>query len=64
MTTITLPCGHQIPEAEVLRLAGQITGRRRVGKPSGRTGGRPRTAPRCPCGAMTIKRAALRGHRC
>jgi hypothetical protein len=28
----------------------------------GRMGGRPRTnAPRCPCGAMTLKRAQSRG---
>lgn len=28
-------------------------------------GGRPRTkAPRCPCGAMTRKRAKARGHHC
>jgi hypothetical protein len=30
-----------------------------------RAGGRPRTdQPRCPCGAMTAKRAKARGHRC
>lgn len=31
----------------------------------GALGGRPRSAaPRCPCGAMTLKRAQARGHRC
>jgi hypothetical protein len=31
----------------------------------GRNGGRPRSgAPRCPCGAMTVRRALARGHRC
>ncbi|HEX4545748.1 MAG TPA: hypothetical protein VH110_05270 [Candidatus Acidoferrum sp.] len=29
-----------------------------------KTAGRPRTADRCPCGAMTRKRARARGHRC
>lgn len=33
-------------------------------KTGGRNGGRPRTAPRCPCGAMTLKRAKQRNHRC
>ena len=28
-------------------------------------GGRPRSdAPRCPCGAMTLKRAKARAHKC
>jgi hypothetical protein len=27
-------------------------------------GGRPRSADRCPCGAMTRARAAKRNHRC
>lgn len=30
----------------------------------GKLGGRPRTAPRCPCGKMTVARAAQRGHKC
>lgn len=30
----------------------------------GKLGGRPRTAPRCPCGAMTRQRAKQRNHRC
>lgn len=31
----------------------------------GKAGGRPRsTAPRCPCGEMTQKRALARGHKC
>lgn len=33
-------------------------------KTGGRNGGRPRTAPRCPCGQMTLKRAEQRNHRC
>jgi len=33
-------------------------------KTGGRNGGRPRTAPRCPCGAMTAARAKQRNHRC
>lgn len=32
---------------------------------NGQLGGRPRSkAPRCQCGAMTLKRAKARGHRC
>ena len=31
----------------------------------GKLGGRPRSkGPRCPCGAMTLKRARARGHKC
>lgn len=30
----------------------------------GKLGGRPRTAPRCPCGAMTVDRAMKRNHKC
>lgn len=31
----------------------------------GKLGGRPKTsAKRCPCGAMTAKRAKARGHKC
>lgn len=34
-------------------------------KSGGRNGGRKRSdAPRCPCGAMTAKRATARGHKC
>jgi hypothetical protein len=33
-------------------------------KTGGRNGGRPKTAQRCPCGAMTLKRAEQRNHRC
>lgn len=73
MKPVTLPCGHKLPEAAdltpeqqkaVLALGGQITGRRRAGKPGGRSGGRPKSADRCPCGAMTVARAAARRHEC
>jgi hypothetical protein len=30
----------------------------------GKLDGRPRSLYRCPCGAMTIERAAARNHRC
>ena len=60
--TITLPCGHELPAAEILRLAGSI--RSAMRKTRGAGPGKPRTAPRCPCGAMTVKRAEQRGHRC
>ena len=64
MTTITLPCGHTIPEADLLRLAGAAMAAKRATKSGGRNGGRPRTADRCPCGEMTRARAEKRGHRC
>lgn len=30
----------------------------------GRNGGRPAKGPRCPCGAMSAKRAKRRAHHC
>ena len=40
-------------------------GRRRGRKQTPHAGpGRPRTAPRCPCGAMTQAAATRRGHVC
>ena len=33
-------------------------------KSGGRNGGRPKSLDRCACGAMTLKRASLRNHRC
>lgn len=36
-----------------------------AGRGNGWPLGKPRsTSPRCPCGAMTAKRAKARGHRC
>jgi hypothetical protein len=50
--------------AEALKLATdeQISAEhaRRVGK----LGGRPPVKQRCPCGAMSAKRAKARGHKC
>lgn len=62
MNTITLPCGHALPEEEILRLAGAIQSARRKTRAPGT--GRPRTMERCPCGAMTKRRAEQRKHRC
>lgn len=59
---IVLPCGHSITEAEILRLAGRISSARRTTRAAGP--GRPRTAQRCPCGAMTLTRAKGRNHKC
>ena len=44
-------------------VACEMSAARKV-KSGGRNGGRPRIADRCPCGAMTAKRAIARGHRC
>lgn len=49
-------------EAELLSLAGAINSARR--KKRGAGPGKPRTAPRCPCGAMSLARAKQRNHRC
>ena len=63
-TTITLPCGHQIAQDDLLRLAGAAMAAKRRTKTGGRNGGPPKSPDRCPCGAMTRSRAAKRGHRC
>jgi len=49
-------------EGAILRAAGRITAGRRTSN----NGGRPRstTAPRCPCGANTLRRAARLCMRC
>lgn len=55
-------CGHALVETEILRLAGAICSARRKTRAPGT--GRPRTMERCPCGMMTVARAAQRNHRC
>lgn len=42
-----------------LRAIGKIGGLAARGK-----SGRPRTAERCPCGAMSVERAKQRNHKC
>ncbi len=60
-----LTCGHNHTEEEILSAAGRIyASRRRHVVTPGAGPGRPRSADRCPCGAMTKARAAARGHRC
>jgi hypothetical protein len=54
-------CQIDHPEAEILSAAAGISGRRQTPHKSG---GRPKEYPRCPCGAMTLTRAAKRGHHC
>jgi len=60
--TVYLPCGHTATHDEILRLAGAICAGRRKTTVAGP--GRPRTAPRCACGAMTLDRASKRKHVC
>lgn len=36
----------------------------RAARENGQKGGRPKSFPRCPCGAMTLKRARARHHHC
>ena len=61
-------CTTPLTEAEVLALYGAAMSARRTrrkGWPAGSARGpRDATAPRCPCGAMTLKRADARGHKC
>ncbi len=58
MTIKSIPCPHcskplkpQFIQSANARIVGQL-------------GGRPKSEDRCPCGAMTLKRAAARGHKC
>ena len=63
--TITLSCGHEHTEAEILSAAGKIYADRRNTKfipPPGP--GRPRQGNRCPCKANTLTRAQARGFDC
>lgn len=61
---ITLPCGHEIDEAEILSLAGKISSGR-VKERRGWPPGKPRSrAKRCPCGRLTLKMALIRGCQC
>ena len=52
---------------EHLRRAGSVRSEAKAAasRANGQLGGRPRSnAKRCPCEAMTLKRARARGHRC
>ena len=66
--TVKLPCGHHIREDMLLSLAGRVRSSRRTTPTGGRMnppGGRPRKdAPRCPCGANTLRRAEARCFDC
>ncbi len=63
--TVRLSCGHEIPESEILSAAAAINGRRGGRLQTPHAGpGRPRSEDRCACGAMTVKRAEARSHKC
>ena len=51
-------CSRKISDAAVLSAAGGIAASRRT------RSGPLRSGDRCPCGEMTAKRAAARGHKC
>lgn len=54
-------CGHKIDPRTLWKEGARALAAKRKTF----SAGRPRTdAPRCPCGAMTAKRAAARKHRC
>lgn len=60
MPNPTLPCPHcgkPLPEHTLRAAAGRLSMR-------GDAGRKRSDAPRCPCGAMTLKRAEARKHRC
>lgn len=45
--------------------AARTQAKAQAARENGLRGGRPRsTAPRCPCGEMTLQRAKARGHKC
>lgn len=57
-------CQAPLTHAEATTIAAQRKASMRKVH-SGGAGGRPRSkAPRCACGAMTAKRAKVRGHVC
>lgn len=54
-------CKHHLTDEELKSLWAQRNGRLRAAVAGP---GRPRTAERCQCGMMTLKRAATRNHKC
>lgn len=56
--------GHNVnlTEPQARSVMGQIASQVRINKRGGT--GRPASGPRCPCGAMSVKRAAMRHHVC
>lgn len=55
-------CGGALSIEMIGQLWGSYCGNRRQSREPGP--GRPRTMPRCPCGAMTVNRAEQRKHVC
>jgi hypothetical protein len=55
-------CRVDHPEADIWAAVGQIREKQR--KTHGAGSGRPRKPERCPCGLMSLARAAERKHRC
>ena len=64
--TVLLPCGHYLPQAELLRLAASIAGKRSAGISRGpRPGtGRPAKLSPCPKCGESLGVVAMRSHRC
>ena len=58
MTTACPNCGKALPEATLRQSAAELGSRRK------RFGGPPKSKDRCPCGEMTLARAAKRHHKC
>ena len=64
--SVLLPCGHYLPQAELLRLAASIAGKRSAGISRGpRPGtGRPAKLSPCPKCGLPLGVVAMRKHRC
>ncbi len=63
--SVTLPCGHDIPRAELLRLAQSIRGKMGAGisrGPRPGTGRKPKLAP-CPNCGQAFGVVAMRKHK-
>jgi hypothetical protein len=64
--SVLLPCGHYLPQAELLRIAAQIAGKRSAGISRGpRQGtGRPAKLSPCPKCGVELGVVAMRKHQC
>ena len=64
--SVLLPRGHDLPQAELLRLAARIMGQRGKGKSGGvraNSGRKPKLSP-CPKCGLELGVVAMRSHYC
>jgi len=64
--SVLLPCGHYLPQSDLLRIAARIMGQRGKGKSGGvrANSGRPAKLSRCPKCGLSFGVVAMRKHRC